>query len=142
MSILLIFQVVCIIQHLMLYPIDTNIIITHIFHFPSLTYFSSISSLLYFTSILYFTSVYSTCHFQPVLILFSFPESSLFCFFSLNSNSFEEFNSISISNYFKQFLLLYLNSLILFSSLILFFFFGFTISKSNIPLSPCIYSHI
>ena len=84
MSILLIFQVVCIIQHLMLYPIDTNIIITHIFHFPSLTYFSSM---------LYFTSLYCTCHmnrtcnFQPVLIFFSFLKFSLFCFFSLNSNS-------------------------------------------------------
>ena len=37
MSILLIFQAAWIVQHLILYPIDTNIIISHIFHSHSLT---------------------------------------------------------------------------------------------------------
>ena len=93
MSILLIFQAAWIVQHLILYPIDTNIIISHIFHSHSLT-------LCY---ILILFTVTRTCHFQTVLIFFSFLKF-LFCFFfSFNSNCFKPFNSTSLSRYFKQF---------------------------------------
>jgi len=114
MSRLLIFQAAWIVQHLILYHIDTNIIISHIFHSHSLT-------LCYILILFTVCHLNSTCHFQTVLIFFSFLKF-LFCFFFLltlivSSRSILPPYLVILSN--LNLTLLEFNSIILFRSLTL-----------------------